>query len=116
MKTTRHLFFLLLFVPLLFLPVLAADAAAPADVPKIDWSTLLIPVITPVLIALVKVFAPKIPKVALPILAPVLGAALDIILHYAGAGSGGPLLGALLGAAGVCVREVLDQVKKLPQP
>jgi hypothetical protein len=59
---------------------------------------------------------PKIPKVALPVLAPILGAGLDILLHYAGSGTGNPVLGSMLGAAGVCVREVLDQVKKLPQP
>ncbi len=91
---------------------LADSSSAGAPGSASPWQ-LLIPVLVPVLIAGVKWLLPKIPAVALPILAPVLGAALDIVLHYAGATGSNGLLGAVLGAAGVGLREVVDQVKKL---
>jgi hypothetical protein len=93
----------------------ATDAPAgstSAGAPGSPWQ-LLIPVLVPVIIAGVKWALPKIPPIALPILAPVLGAGLDIVLHYAGVTSSNGVLGAVLGAAGVGLREVVDQVKKL---
>ena len=76
--------------------------------------TSLIPVLTPIVIAAAKWAVPQIPKVALPVVAPVLGAALDIAAYYAGVtATADPARGALLGAAGVWVREVIDQVKKV---
>ena len=73
----------------------------------------LIPIIVPVLITLCKTLIPKIPTVALPVLAPAFGALIDIVLHYAGASTHGPFVGALLGAAGVGVRELVDQLKQM---
>jgi hypothetical protein len=105
--------FLTLILAALSFPALAADTASSgAASPSIDWPQLLIPLITPILIMVAKVVAPKLPKTLLPILAPILGAGLDILMHFAGLGSGGPLLGAILGAAGVGVREILDQLRK----
>jgi hypothetical protein len=78
-----------------------------------QWWEALIPVAVPVVIAGVKLALPKIPSVVLPVLAPVLGAALEIVLHYSGLVDGNGVLGAVLGAAGVGLREVVDQVKKL---
>jgi hypothetical protein len=51
--------------------------------------------------------------VALPIVAPVLGALADIALHYAGVSTLGPTFGALLGSAGVGLREIQDQIKQV---
>jgi hypothetical protein len=71
-----------------------------------------IPVIVPLAIAVLKVLLPRLPKVWLPILAPILGAAADIALHQAGLAHGPAWLGPTLGAAGVGLREVADQVRK----
>jgi hypothetical protein len=55
---------------------------------------------------------PSIPAWLLPILAPLLGAGADIVLHYAGVVTLGATWGALLGSAGVGLREIQDQVKQ----
>jgi hypothetical protein len=73
---------------------------------------LLIPMLVPMLVAVVKYYVPLLPKLWLPVLTPVLGAALDIVNYYIGLDSWGPMWGAFLGALGVFVREVYDQVKK----
>lgn len=72
----------------------------------------LIPFAVPLVIAVIKGIVPKIPKVALPILAPIAGAGLDIALHLATGVSPGTITGALLGAAGVGIREIVDQIKQ----
>ncbi len=100
---------------------LAADAAAPAangGSPSVSPLTALIPLAVPVVIALLKAFLPKIPGMALPIIAPMLGAVADIALHYAGVTTLGPLWGMVLGSAGVGLRELQDQLKQviLPAP
>lgn len=74
--------------------------------------TSLIPVLVPVLIALAKMAVPKIPAVWLPVIAPVLGAGIELLGHFAGVSSGNPLVSAVLGSAGVGVREIFDQVKQ----
>lgn len=90
-----------------------AVASPPAAVAKAGFNlAYLIPMIVPILLSIVKAVLPKIPKSALPILAPILGAGIDIGLHFAGQASAGPGFGAALGAAGVGVREALDQVLK----
>jgi hypothetical protein len=53
---------------------------------------------------------------ALPIIAPVLGAVADIALHYAGVSTLGPLWGMVLGSAGVGLRELQDQLKQTVLP
>lgn len=74
----------------------------------------LIPAAVPLVIAVVKLLLPRIPKVWLPILAPVLGALADIFIQGAQGGAiQAPWLGAALGAAGVGLREIADQVRKL---
>jgi hypothetical protein len=80
----------------------------------LEFWTSLIALAVPILISLTKLLLPSIPKVALPILAPILGAALAIVGYYTGLmGESHPLIGALLGAVGVWLREVVDQLKKL---
>jgi hypothetical protein len=76
----------------------------------------LIPLAVPVLIALLKTAAPKIPSYLLPIIAPLLGSGADIALHYAGVSTLGPLWGAVLGSAGVGLRELQDQLKQVVLP
>jgi hypothetical protein len=71
-----------------------------------------IPLLVPILVLIVKAILPKLPKAAPLLLAPILGAALDILTYYIGLGGWSPLTGALLGALGVFIREVVDQLKK----
>lgn len=71
----------------------------------------LIPVLVPLLIALLKGWAPKIPKRLLPIIAPLLGGVADAAIAWASGGTPNPLLGAALGSAGVGLREVVDQMR-----
>lgn len=85
----------------------AADAAA-AAVPAGNWLMLIIPAVVPVVIAVIKFFIPKLPSVWLPILAPILGAVAELLLS----GNFG-VWGAVAGAAGVGLREIVDQLKKL---
>lgn len=72
----------------------------------------LIALVVPVIVAAFKKMLPKVPSWALPLLAPILGAAGDAILAVL---AGVPMTGwqgALAGLAGVGVREVVDQTKK----
>lgn len=75
--------------------------------------TLLITVFTPSLIAGLKLLLPRIPKVCLPLLAPVLGVVIDIVAqHTTGNDLGNAGTAAVFGALGVFLREVYDQVAK----
>jgi hypothetical protein len=80
-----------------------------------DTQPLLVPILTPAIVplalALAKVAFPRLPKVWLPILAPLLGALLEIVATFSV--DQNTLLGAGLGALGVWLREVVDQIKKL---
>ena len=72
----------------------------------------LTPVLVPLLIMLIKRGLAYLPSWTIPVAAIVLGALIDAINGWTtGANLGGPW-GAVLGAAGVGVREVLDQVRK----
>ena len=84
----------------------------------LHWAALLIPLLTPALIAIMKWAVPKIPKVALPIAAPVIGALADIALHYSGILGASSIeltaaIGAALGTMGIGLREIYDQAKRL---
>lgn len=80
------------------------------------WQTLT-PLVIPIILMLVKVYIlPRIPSALIPTLAPILGAASEILNQYTSGnevGAGTTVVGVILGAAGVCVREILDQVKKI---
>ena len=77
----------------------------------------IIALVVPLLICGVKLLIPKVPKALLPILAPVFGAGLEIVLYSAGAsGAANPVAGAILGGLGVWLREVVDQLKKASAP
>ncbi len=73
-------------------------------------------VVVPVLIQATKVFLPRVPKGLFPVAAPLLGAGLAIVGHYAGLPGANPYLGAIAGAHGVWGREVLDQLNKAGAP
>lgn len=74
--------------------------------------TLLIPVIVPMVIALLKTEIPKLPSWTLPILAPILGAISDYLMQKVGIQGHGPIVGALMGSAGVGLRELKDQIQQ----
>ena len=69
------------------------------------------PVIVPLIIAGFKKILPKVPTFILPMLAPVLGGLVGLISNAALSANGNIWAAVALGMAGVCVREILDQVK-----
>jgi len=71
----------------------------------------LIPLVVPLVVAALKTAVSKLPSWSLPIIATALGAALNYILALTNQPHTNLLYGALLGAAGVGVREIYDQVK-----
>ena len=88
-------------------------AASPAAATPLPWQLALIPVFTPLIIQAVKMFVPKIPTLWLPVMAPFLGALLDVISHYSTGSTVSIGTAAALGLAGVGVREVVDQIQKV---
>ncbi len=88
-------------------PIVATPSAA---APVNSTFLLLVPIIVPVVLGLLKIFLPKFPGWLLPILAPLLGAAADFAMSQSF--GQGTLLGAILGSAGVGLRELADQAQK----
>ena len=82
---------------------------------QFDYTQLIL-VLVPILLYGMKLVVPMIPKWLIPILAPILGAALDILNSYLTGHSLSPMTGAVLGGLGVWLREVIDQVKKAATP
>lgn len=74
------------------------------------------PIIVPLVIAGVKKILPKIPTWFIPMLAPVLGGLVGVIANAATTHDTNLLISVALGMAGVCVREIIDQLKPEPQP
>ncbi len=69
--------------------------------------------LTPAVIQLVRYAVPRIPKVALPVLAPIIGGLVQAGLTLLpGLEDQGVVVGALAGMAGTGLREILDQVRK----
>ena len=92
-----------------------AGLAAPASVAGITSENIiawLTPILVPLIIAGMKYLAPKIPGWLLPILAPVLGIAIDALGSLATGQAGNVWMAALLGLAGVGLREAKDQLGK----
>jgi len=92
-----------------------AVPALPSTGPSASLLLLIIPVAVPLIIALGKFFVPKLPTVLLPILAPALGTLIDYITMKITGGAFSPVTSALLGSAGVGLREILDQVRQQTQ-
>lgn len=80
-----------------------------------NW-TLLIPVIVPLVIAGFKLGISRLPGWLLPIIAPLLGGVLDAGIAYLTGNPANPLMGAILGSAGVGVRELKDQLLPAKPP
>jgi len=118
MKTIHTLLIAtLVYIGLFTITAFAAAAIAPAPAAAmfdtLPWQLSLIPLLTPLIIAGVKILIPKIPANIIPILAPILGLILAIINNLATPETINPWLGATAGLAGVGIREILDQFKKL---
>lgn len=75
----------------------------------------LIPVVTPLVIAAVRLGLPKVPSKFYPLLAAVVGVALDLLGSVAIGTNATPLVGFALGLAGVGLREAKDQLSKPAQ-
>lgn len=71
-----------------------------------------IPVVVPFIVWGTRKLIPKIPRAALPMLAVGLGMGLDWFLAFVSAGQWSPLMGAALGAAGVCAREFVNTIRE----
>lgn len=97
------------------LPVFADQVAATAPA----WGTIaaeaitrLTPVIVPLLVYYFRALIPRVKPALLPVLAVGLGIALDAVNQYATGGGKGALVGAVLGLAGIGLRELADQLTK----
>lgn len=77
-----------------------------------NLSPLIVPVIVPLVIAVLKFVVARLPSWLLPILAPILGGLADAGIAWASGSTANPMLGAVLGSAGVGLREIVDQLKK----
>jgi hypothetical protein len=67
--------------------------------------------ITPILIALLKIAVPKIPKQLLPVIAPVVGVLVEYVSTSIGTAGTSWWLAAIGGSAGVGLRELYDQIR-----
>lgn len=72
----------------------------------------LVPVATMVVVWLIRLMVPKIPRVALPVLAMALPFGLTLLTNYVGGHEFSPILGALLGAAATWLRELLSTINQ----
>ncbi len=131
MKNKPVLLFCLLSVPFLAQVASAAVAAGtniiavtngpvytvntpPAAVPGTGMSLwlALVPILTPIIITVLKWAVPKIPAVALPLAAPLLGIAIDWLTALVTHGTASPLVAAIAGAAGTGLYEIQKQVRQ----
>ena len=87
------------------------DAITPA-VAQLPWQLALIPVLTPLIIAGVKLLIPKIKTALIPIIAPALGLVLAVISSLTTGHELNAWLAMALGLAGVGAREIVDQLKQ----
>lgn len=81
-----------------------------------NWVTLLTPLIValvPILVILAKQVIPARYAVFYPLIATALGPVLDYLSTYLTGLPASPGLGVLMGMAGVALREVVDQLRKM---
>lgn len=80
---------------------------------ELDTLAALISAVTPILVpVLIMMLKSNVNKAFIPIVAILLGAVADIGNHVATGEGVGLVWGGVLGAAGVGLREVVDQLKK----
>ena len=84
-------------------------------VPPFDWShfgvnaiEVLVPVVTTLAIWAGRALLVKTPRLLIPIAAVALGTVLDLLVAYISGGIFNPVVGALLGAAAVWLRELVN--------
>lgn len=82
-----------------------------------DWSVFgvnliqaVVPVVTTLAIALGREVVTKVPRAAIPIVAVAFATVLDFLVAYVSGGVFNPVVGALLGAASVWLREIVNTV------
>jgi hypothetical protein len=93
------------------LALMLLDPVAPSLQTVADAINLLtVPILVPIAVWLVKLGTDRIPKEFLPILAAGFGVLGDYVQGLVTLGGHGIIVGALLGLAGVGVREVIDQL------
>ncbi len=100
----------LLFATMAF----AQDTAGPAAVGGITSANLvtwLTPVLVPLVLAGLKLVAPKLPTWVIPVAAPVIGILIDFVNSLATSHARNFLVAAALGLAGVGLREVKENLK-----
>lgn len=69
-------------------------------------------IVVPLVVSGLRLLIPNLPKWLLPIGAAILGVGADLLTQFAAGASLGMIPGALLGLAGVGIREIVDQLKK----
>jgi hypothetical protein len=82
---------------------------------KTQWMTLLqflLPILVPLVLSQAKKLLGDKYNYLIPISAPVLAAVADWVQSLASGSSLGPTQAALLGAVGVCLREIIDQIRQ----
>jgi hypothetical protein len=72
----------------------------------------LLPIAVPLVIAIGKELLPRVPAKYIPLIAPLLGAVAELLVNSSQASWGDIGMSAILGSAGVGVRELVDQLKK----
>jgi hypothetical protein len=84
-----------------------------------DWMDLgsqallaLVPIVTMVVVYFVRLLIPKIPRVALPILAAGLPFLLSFFVDYIAGHTFSPMIGILLGAAATWLREIISTIQQ----
>lgn len=84
-----------------------------------DWNGLaasallaLVPVVTTIVVFYMRLLIPKIPRVALPLIAALLPYVVSLASNAAAGTSMDPLLAALLGAAATWLREILSTISE----
>ena len=84
-----------------------------------DWTNLgsqallaLVPIVTMIVVWGVRLLIPKIPRVALPVLAAGLPFVLSFFVDYIGGHTFSPLVAILLGAAATWLREIISTIQQ----
>lgn len=103
----KTLFLFLLIPSALF----AAEAVSTGNATADSILTWITPVVVPLVLTGVKRVLPKLPSFMIPILAPVLGVAIDFVNTFALGHSSNLALAAVAGLAGVGLREVKENLK-----
>lgn len=105
----------------LFLPtmVLAQAITAPPAPQAFDWTAVAINLVTglqvlvvPLFVSGVRQLVPKIPRVALPFVALVIGVGTDGFATYVAGGGFSPLRGAIVGLVSVALREIVSTIRE----